>query len=52
MKCPKCNKDGFKKVFNEDGTHYYRCSSCAYETQIISLITKLWRKFNEKTNSN
>jgi hypothetical protein len=32
MRCPKCNKDGFKKYHNNDGSFYYRCSICNYET--------------------
>jgi hypothetical protein len=35
MNCPKkdCNKPGFKKYENPDGSTYYYCSSCHYETK-------------------
>ena len=34
---PKCKANTFKKVLNEDGTHYYYCSICAYKTLTINL---------------
>jgi transcription elongation factor Elf1 len=41
MKCPKCNSDTFKKVKNSDGTHYYRCSTCHYETEVIRIFSRI-----------
>lgn len=36
MKCPKCNKDGIKKVYDEDGKKYhYECKSCGYKSGTI-----------------
>lgn len=35
MLCPKCNANHFVKHLNGDGTHYYFCSACHYQTQII-----------------
>lgn len=32
---PKCKKYTLKRIDNDDGTHYYKCNSCNYTTQII-----------------
>lgn len=42
MRCPKCNKDAFKKHFTEEGV-YYSCFVCNYETLLI-----IWEKIQFK----
>lgn len=38
MDCPKCSKPTFKKYKETTETHFYYCSTCHYETQLITIL--------------
>ena len=35
---PKCRCKTYKKYVNDDGSFYYRCSTCQYESLIIQPV--------------
>ena len=52
MNCPKCSKPTFKKYNENTETHYYYCSTCRYETLLITKINdhpeKKYSAYHEK----